>query len=154
MPTVLPTLRLKLIAPASLALLSACGSTPAEVRPGPPPQSVQQVVESAALKTRVIIRGRAAPLGAVGFVLYDRTASIWVLAPRERVLGLRAGQTVTVTGRPDRLTQDQSIRLANAVARGRLAPRPGFDRVVAARRNRGETFIDAGVDTGRRSSQE
>jgi len=150
----LPPPRVGLIAPAVLVLLSACGSTPAEVRPGPPPTSVQQVVDSAALRTRVIVRGRATPLGSVGFVLSDRTASIWVLAPRQRVLDLRGGQPVTVTGRPDRLTRDQSIRLANAVADGRAAPKPGFDRVIAARRNTGETFIDAGVDTGRRSSQE
>lgn len=152
MPTFLRGL--KVIAPVLVALLSACGSTPAEVRPGPPPTSVQQVIDSAALKTPVMIRGRTTPLGSVGFVLYDRTASIWVLAPEQRVRSIRSGEPVTVTGRPDRLTQDQSIRLANAVARGRLAPRPGFDRVVAARRNRGATFIDAGVDTGRRSSQE
>lgn len=154
MPEFLRTPRLKLIAPALVPLLAAYGASPAEVRPGPPPQSVQQVVESAALETRVIVRGRATPLGSVGFVLYDRTASIWLLAPRERVLDLRAGQPVTVTGRPDRLTRDQSVRLANAVADGRAAPKPGFDRVIAARRNTGETFIDAGVDTGRRSSQE
>jgi len=146
--------RITLMATATVALLSACGATPAEVRPGPPPHTVQQVVESAVLRTPVIVRGRATPFGEIGFVLYDSTASIWVLAPEHRVKSIRAGQPVTVTGRPDRLTQDQSVRLANAVARGRRAPKPGFDRVVAARRTTGETFINVGVDTGRRSSQE
>lgn len=145
---------LSLIALAIAAVLPACGATPAEKRTGPPPQTVQQVIEAAFLRTPVIVRGRATPLRDVGFVLYDRTASIWVLAPAKRVRSIRAGQPVTVTGRPDRLTQDQSVRLANAVERGRLEPKPSFDRVLAARRSKGATFIDAGVRTGRRSSQE
>ena len=59
------------LAAASAALLSACGGTPAETRPGPSPQSVQQIIESAPLETPVLVRGRATPLGATGFVLYD-----------------------------------------------------------------------------------
>lgn len=126
------------------AALTACGEQ--ERHPGP--LTVATVLEQPAELERASVRGRAFPVGATQFVLAGPERSIWVFAEPEVVRRVRRpGQAVVVTGRVERVEQDQAIELADEVAilspaRGPRAATRRPVEVLRARRNQGAPYVD------------
>lgn len=128
---------------ACLLLLAACGE--AEPRQGAKrakePIGPGQVIENAAALETASVRGRAFPVGDTQFVLAGAEQSIFVFADPAVVRGIRRpGQEVVVTGRVERLVEEQAIELADEVAtlseaRGPAAAARRPPEVLRARRN-------------------
>lgn len=134
----------------SVSLLGACGGGQPDGSPRGatgPIDPGEAVSRAATLKT-ASVRGRAFPVGDTQFVLAGPEQSIFVFADRAVVRGIRRpGQRVVVTGRVERLEEDQATELADEVAmlseaRGPAAAARRPPEVLRARRTQGAPYLE------------
>lgn len=101
---------------ALVALAVGCGTE----SDGPRRLSVEEILAAPAEPSEELVTaGRALPIGDFGFVLAGRDRSILVAVPPRRARRLALGQRIEVLGEVGRLTQAESIEVANAFQRDR-----------------------------------